>query len=103
MDFKPVSTERYETQVDVIPSSPDGYFRIGDDPFYAPYAVSSIALRGIKPRHVKALRNGDTSVMDRYVVKKAQKPGYVSFTKCEPGVPDPLQPSNSRVFAKPFH
>jgi hypothetical protein len=100
MDFKPISAGRYETHVDVVPSSPDGYFRIGDDPFYPPYAVSSIALRGIKPRHVRALRNGDTSVMDRYIVKKAQKPGYVSFTKCEPGVPDPLQPVGTSVYVR---
>jgi hypothetical protein len=33
MGFKPVSTERYETRVDVAPSSPDGYFRIDGYPF----------------------------------------------------------------------
>ncbi len=97
MEFEPASTERRETRVNVTPSSPDGYFRISGDPFCPPYVVSSIALRGIKPRHVRALRDGDESVMERYVVRNPEQPHSVSFTQCEPVIPDPLQPIGTAV------
>jgi hypothetical protein len=100
MDFEVISAERGRTQVDVVPSSPDGYFHIGDDPFFPPHAVSSIALRGIKPRHIKALKGGDTAALDRYIVTDPDRPGFVSFTKCDPAIPDPLEPAAGTVYVR---
>lgn len=100
MEFRPASERRFETRVDILPSSPDGYFHIGDDPFLPPYPVSFIALRDVKSRHVRAVRRGDTSAMDRYIVRNAEQPGSISFTKCMPGAPDPLQPVDAFIYVK---
>jgi hypothetical protein len=92
MQFHPVSAQRHQTRVDVLPSSPDGYFRIDDDPYLSPYGVGSIALRDVKPRHVRALEKGDTSVMSMYVVPDSERLDIVSFAKCDPSIPDPHDP-----------
>jgi hypothetical protein len=96
MDFKPKSAER-DTHVDAIPSSPDGYFLINDDPLIQPFAVTSIALRGIKPRHVKALLRSNTSVMKKYVIPDTGIPSYIGFNNCRARIPDPLQPVGTSI------
>lgn len=97
MDFRLVSAERYQTHVDVVPSDPEGYFIIEGDPFVPRFSVGKIVLQDIKPRHARALQRGDTSAMNRYVVTHPDRPGFISFTNCSVGVPDPLQPIGTSI------
>ena len=100
MDFKVISANRGNTRVAVVPSSPEGYFRIDDDPFLLPYAIGSITLTGVKLRHVKALQRGDISAMDRYVVTDPERSGFARFINCEPSIPDPLQPIGTSIYVR---
>ncbi|MDB5185663.1 MAG: hypothetical protein JWL85_186 [Candidatus Saccharibacteria bacterium] len=97
MDFKAVSARWGETLVTAVPSTPDGYF-IFEDLLTGRNRIDEVALRRIKPRHVRKLKRGDVSVMGRYTESDPNRPGFVRFIKCEAMTPDPLQPVGTAIY-----